>query len=234
MLVIFDLDWKKCDINDQVAAANNEINGLAGEKGVGHFISFNLASLGAGERIMALRYDKEPDRNIIDELRHHHWHLAKGLEENSSFRAYRDVAEMLSGMKSRDYRLATVFTGAADVAAEALKRARIIDYFEESIYGYNSTLGNNLSAVYRHAINMEAARPSDTIIVSDNPETISDVRFLRPKATIGYVDPHRETGETSIKLRDMEAAKANYTMVGGYSVPWFCDLIRGRGFSKSL
>jgi beta-phosphoglucomutase-like phosphatase (HAD superfamily) len=230
-LLMFNLDWPRFDINDQVAQANHKINDLAKEKGAGFFVLFNLSSLGAGERITALHTpaEKKPDERTLDYLRRRHWRIARDLGKDSKFKAYRDAAEMMAELRSDGHRLAAVFSGSVGTVSEELKRARILDYFEDSVYGADSVdpSGGKVSipVIFRQA--MKGRPSSDVIVVSDNPQTISDVRFLGPRATIGYLDPHGEESETRQRLKELEGTKANYAVVGGASIPWICNIIRG-------
>lgn len=62
MLVVFNLGWERFDIDSKVSLGNQRLNGVAAEKKAGHFIIFNLASLGAGERIIDRKERRENAR----------------------------------------------------------------------------------------------------------------------------------------------------------------------------
>lgn len=228
MLVIFDLDWERFDINDQVVAANDELNGLARRLGADFFISFNLASRGAGERILAPRARNKPGGDVLDKLRENHWRVARSLGENENFKACQDVAEMLAGMKKRDFHLAAVFSkmpGTEGVVA--LERARLLDYFEDSVYG----AGSQDRAVHWRAMSEEGASPSDVIVIADDPGTVNGIQKIRPRATIGYLDPYRP--DESARIKALEGAGANYVTAGGTSIPWYCDyMVRGQSLRR--
>ena len=62
MLVVFNLGWERFDIDRKVSAGNHRLHNVVAEKNAGHFIIFNLASLGAGERIIDRKERRENAR----------------------------------------------------------------------------------------------------------------------------------------------------------------------------
>ncbi len=242
MLIVFNLDWQRFNIDRQVSAANRKINALAEEKKAGHFIIFNLASLGAGERIIdrvARQHDQtpvaeagRPDPRAIDYLRRRHWRIARDLQKDNNFKAYRDAAEMLAGLKSRGHRLAAVFTGASAVAEQALKWARALDYFEDRVYGYDSLKSRRddltSKGIYLQALKENKTAPADSIIVADSPEAIEESVVLKPMAVAGYLDPYLKDTEIDRRLAEMRQAGAGYAVVGGHSVSSLPDYLWGR------
>ncbi len=249
MLVVFHLGWDRFDIDQKVSVANRKINGIAQDKQAGNMMIFNLASLGAGEiiidrkeRIQKSRekdpefdsklaergvsdvsYERPPERTI-DYIRRRHWRIARDLDHDNQFKAYRDAAEMLSALRTRGHQLAAVFTGASKEAEQGLKRARALDYFEEHVYGYDSLKDTKTlqtaGQMYRHAMSMLALNPQTATSAEDTPTAGALFKHAMKMQKTAAVDSVI-VADSKQAIKDAVALKP--MAVAGYLDPYLGD-----------
>jgi beta-phosphoglucomutase-like phosphatase (HAD superfamily) len=229
ILFVLSLDWPRFSISQQVSYANRSMQEKVCEAGLSKNIIFNCASLGAGERILPFRgneTDITPD--ILDELRYEHHKIVENLRSEVHFQANRDMLEMLSNLRASGHQLAAVATSDTGKLEKLLEDTRARDFFDDSVYGYDRVsehLKNDytLASLFITAVMNGHVDFKETLVVADMPETIEDAVPIQPLAVVGYVDPYVPWNEQSVRIKEMEAAGANYTAVGGHTViniPW--------------
>ena len=236
MLIIFNLSWDNFDIDARAGAATRRMNGLAAEKGAGNHVIFNLASLGAGEWVTdAVKPKKEEERpaaRTMDYLRRRHWRMLRDLNRDETVRAYRDSAEMLAILRRDGHRLAAVHTGPTGAAETQLQRARMLDYFEDAVYGYDRRPKGawDLTArgLYMAALRDGKTPPHEAMVVADTPEAIEDARPLKPGVVAAYLNPYQGADSIGARLKEMKASGADYAVCGGHSIANLPDHVFGR------
>jgi beta-phosphoglucomutase-like phosphatase (HAD superfamily) len=222
MLIVFNLIWDKFNVDALFGAATRRMNALAVEKGVGHHIIFNMASLGAGERLVGMpRFaGQEPPARVMDYLRRRHARILRDLNKSETVKAYRDAAEMLDTLKKSGHRLAAVHDGPTDEAESHLKKARMLDYFGDAVIGRDRVTARSRMdvALYLEAMRQCAAIPKDSVVVADRPKAVSAAAPLRPRAVAAYLPPYLEEDKITSRLKEMAHAGASYAFCGGYNI----------------
>lgn len=189
MLMIFNLDWKSCDIDEKVTRASRSLRSLIAAMGAGHRVQYDLASLGAGETIFPERAsEKAVPQETIDFIRQQHAEARAELCKDKAFSYYRDMATMLKGLQGDRHTLVATFTGDAAEGQERLDRARLSRYFGGHVYGLNSVAHGRptLVALFSQIISAVSVNPHDAAIYRNNAneaiivdETESGIRASR-------------------------------------------------------
>lgn len=234
MLFVLSLDWQRFSISDQVVEANHYLKDLSSVYKVAEKVSFNSASIKAGEHLLPfangeLGKNEMPRDDTLDYLRWHHQKVREVMWEELKFRANRDLTEMLSTLKSNGHKLAAVLPSRTSNLEEMLEEARIKEYFENAVYGYDrrhkGLLGNvTLASLFATAVEGNDENYEETVMIADSPEAVSDATPLQSRAVVGYLDPYVPWEEQGVRLNEMQGAGANFAVVGGHYVtalPWY-------------
>lgn len=236
MLFIMNLDWSRFAISDVVVEGNAYLEKLAASLSVQGKISFNCASLGAGEFLLPyaegdLGKNEMPKDDTLDYIRWHQQKVRKAMAGNMRFKSNRDLTEMLSNLKKDGHEVATVATTSTEHIEHWLKESRVRDYFDNNVYGYDrrsQEYGGNLtlSGIFATVIKARDANYEETLVVSDDAEGIADAVPLETRAVVGYLDPYVPWNEQTVRLKEMDEAGADYSVVGGHYVralPFFLN-----------
>ncbi len=171
MLMMFNLDWKSCDIDEKVTRASRGLRTLITAMGAGHRVQYDLASLGAGETIFPERAtEKSVSKEIIDFIREQHAEARAELGKDKAFAHYRDMAFMLKGLQGDRHTLVAIFAGEAAECQEHLERARLSKYFGGHVYGFDSVKHGKptLQALFNQVMTAAAVNPHDAAIYRNN------------------------------------------------------------------
>ncbi len=238
MLFIMNLDWSHFAISEQVVEANNYLHTLAADLQVENKVIFNCASIKAGEKILPfgegeLGKNEMPKDGTLDYLRWHHQKVREALWNDIKFRSNRDVTEMVSNLKKSGHQIAAVHESTTCHLEEQLRETRLRDYFGDNVYGYDrrprNLLGNfTLAALFATAVDAQDENYEETLVIADSPEAIEDAAPLQTRAIVGYLDPYVPGDEQTRRLKEMDGAGANYTVVGGHYVTAIPFIIKGR------
>lgn len=173
LLVVFNLNWAKCDIHKPLRDAARELDTMIDALGVRQYVQYSLTSLGAGEIISGRAAAKAGlSEEVLDVLRQKYHDLRQRLAQTVSFRLSRETAFMLQHLVQNGHSIAAVHNGDTDEGDQALKRARLRDYFEARVYGSDvpGVAGRPGSALYSHAMRKNKTDPANTIIVAERPD----------------------------------------------------------------
>ena len=190
MLIIFNLDWKTCDIDQKIARATRNLTTLIETMGAGHYVRYDLTSLSAHETVFWK--STPPEKRIPDEtlkfIREQHADVAKDLANDKRYQCFRDTAQMLRTLRGDRHNLAVVFAGDTAECDQLLRRARLREYFEHRVYGTNSLQrnGSGMVDLYNQAIRDNGVSPHDAHIMRNNDNqslivdyTINGIRASR-------------------------------------------------------
>lgn len=227
--MIFNLDWKRFDIESQVSAANARMAELTEKANLTNYMIFNLASVHAGEWITSFDPDVGNVSNrTVNFLRRMHYRVKRSLDKDKSYRANRDALEMLDKLKSRGHNLSAVWSEETKTLEESLKRSRSLDYFGDEVLGGDSVSaqrGVSMKEMYHAAIARQKASPHDVIIVADNPWGISEAKAIQPFAVFGYVNLGQKWNAIAHHMKELEKAGADFAIAGGHTVSIMPDLL---------
>lgn len=132
MLVIFNLDWNRFAIGQQLAEAHHYLEDMVEAVGLTGKVIFNCASMGAGEKVLHFAAkDRKIEREALDYLRWHHHQVKTALRADEAYNANRDVSEMLHTLKRGGHKLAVVCGESTGGLESQLKDSRTLDFFED-------------------------------------------------------------------------------------------------------
>ncbi|MFA7277212.1 MAG: hypothetical protein WC043_10485 [Pseudobdellovibrionaceae bacterium] len=241
MLAIFNLDWDRFSISQQVIEANQFMEELARDVGLSERIIFNCASMGVGEYILPFAKEEKPEdipSDKLNYLRWHHHHVRQAMQEDRDYRLNHETREMLVSMRRAGHTLIAVFTGATKELEEGLKEARCLDVFEDNVVGYDR-LANPRShdltcmGLYHQAGALGRIPLCESIIVADQPQGVEEAKYVKPQAVVGYVSSAEEETKKEAHIKDMEGAGADYTLIGGYTVACLPFLFEARADQRA-
>jgi hypothetical protein len=230
MLFMFNMDWARFDIGQQVEEGNKYLTEMTKVLGVLERIIFNCASMGAGEWVLGSKKgSQDVPQDTLNYLRWHHHKVLESIRSSNQFQANRDFSEMLQTLRANGHVLAAVATTKTDNIDVALKKTRTHDWFDGHVYGYDRRpdrlLGNvTLSALFATAVDALDTDYEESLVVADNPEAIIDACPLQTRAIVGYIDPYIEEMEMDRRHKEMVDAGAHFMAVGGHTVtalPYF-------------
>lgn len=175
MLIVFNLDWKACDIDKKVAQASRNLNTLVEAMGARQYVHYDLTSTGAGERIFWKSTPPERREQLagnLDFLRRHHHLIRQDLDGDPGYRKYRETAEMLGRLRGERHTLAVVFNGETAECDEVLKRARLREFFDTRVYGTDSVRHRpaSLSDLYAEAVAQNTPSLNDIKVRRNNED----------------------------------------------------------------
>lgn len=171
MLMMFNLDWKSCDIDEKITRASRSLRALIAAMGAGHRVQYDFTSLGAGETIFPERAsEKSVPQETIDFIRQQHAETRAALAEDKKFIHYQEMARMLKSMQGDRHMLATVFPGDSAECREYLDRARLSRYFGDHVYGFDAVKRGKptLQALFNQVMTSSAVNPHDAAIYRNN------------------------------------------------------------------
>ena len=183
MLIIFNLDWKTCDIDQKISRAAQNLATLIQAMGAGHYVQYNLTSLGAHETVFwkSTPPEKRIPSETLNFIRLQHAEITKDLGKDSRYRRFRDTAQMLCSLRRDRHNLAVVFPGETEECEQLLRSARLRDYFDHRVYGLN-TFKNSRSLVhlYNHVMLDNRLNPHDANITRNNDNQSLIVDYTIP------------------------------------------------------
>lgn len=208
-LVIFNMNWKACDIHQRVSEASRSLNMLAKAMGAGQSITFDVSRLGAGELIHGKGKPINPD--VLDFLRQQHHEIREELNKDAAYLAFHETAEMLHKLRGRGHTLAVVYNGASKDCEEELCRARLRDYFEDQVFGRdrNGDKGRFDATLYSKVIESNHAQPRQALIVEETPEGAAFGR--QTKANVAAYISLNNCPDSEFQQRQMKMRKAGVT-----------------------
>ncbi len=171
MLMMFNLDWKSCDIDEKVARASRSLRALIAAMGAGHRVQYDLTSLGAGETIFPERTSEKPvAQETIDFIRQQHAQARTELGQDKTFSHYQGMATMLKSLQGDRHTLVAIFPGDAAECQERLDRARLSKYFGEHVYGLDSVVKARptLLSLFNQVILAASVNPHDAALYRNN------------------------------------------------------------------
>lgn len=223
MLVLFNLEWKDFDIDHKVERASKSLATLINAMGAGHYVHYDLTSLGAGEKIFwkSTPPEKRISSEALNLIREQHADILRDLDGDSHYRDYRDTAQTLRYLRANRHTLAAVFEGDAAECDELLRRARLREYFGEQVYGLDSfqRMRPGLAQLYNQVIDKNRVDPDDAAIYRnyDNfaiivDHTVEGVRTGRVLGTpaLAYISKACPDSEIAERGERMVQAGAFY------------------------
>lgn len=224
MLMIFNLNWPRISISEQVIAANSGMRRLAEAVGLSNNVIYDCASMGAGEKV--LPFSNPQQTATLDKLNYLRWHhqiARKELDADPIFRLNHETREMIDTLKSWGHSLAAVWAGATEELETSLEGARCRDAFGDAVFGYDRLpqfQARDFTSMHlcREAARYSQAGMDDAIVVADTPKGVQEGAFVRPLAVVGYVSSAESEERRAQQTAELEGAGANYTLIGGNSV----------------
>ncbi len=243
MLAIFNLDWNRFSISEQVAEASIFMADLARDVGLGNRVMFNCASMGTGEHVLPFaegELAEDVSSDALNYLRWQHHHVREALKQDPDYRLNFETREMLSFMRKAGHVLVAVFTGATRDLEKGLEQARCRDVFEDHVIGYDRLTAKRRwsedltsAGLYRQAGNIGRHPLYDALIVADHPEGVEDARAVKPQAVVGYINSSETDANKDRHIKDLESAGADYTLIGGHAVACLPFLFEARSTQRA-
>lgn len=232
MLFVFHLSWPDYDISAQISRANQNLAQIAKAEGLDAQLQFNCASLGAGELrtgTPGARKDDQPIETLkMDSIRRFHRRELGVLEQDGSYRAYKELAVALKTLKGNGHHISAIGLYPRRSMEAMLEDGHIRDYFEDAVYGIETVEKwapeeSSLSRVYIAAIRDDHSPTDESVVVSDTVEGVKVGKLISPRSVIGYVPSSVAYQQNGPSIRKLEKAGADLTVsteADLSSLPW--------------